>query len=853
MANLPLRIQYLLMGDFLKSSILLVFGAAASMLLSACGSDPENPISNAEIRVGVRVLNPQVTDGLAQLQFDLPSELQSATGELSVDGRKVTTLKSFGGTFFLQVKDLQDGPHQVVLHAVSQSSGEEGWGEEIFTVQNPTVGVAAVEAPDVVYPGFKLEIDLEVTGSVASVTADLSELIPGSRPASFFTFGDGTYRLRHRLPDPLTASEGWYSIPIFVTGTDGRSASFPDVQVFLASAPLLPLVADSGVLERGTLPAGDDLKARATVRQISGELSVVTGGAFQLELDLQGSAAGAQALIGIEGRGGHLAIPISEAEAQAGHATLSLQMPKEAQLPGQKGALKLQVALRDAQGQVSGVRGANVSYGVAREGNLRITLSWDTPTDVDLYAVTPKGTEIYYRNTSDGLGGKLDLDSNPDCKIDNVNHENVYWDLPRSGEYVVRVNYYEACNNLSANWRVTVQGCGLNLEKTGRFAPSQATGGGRGAGLEVLRFQAACKPYRVSGKAEYELPTENGATRTQPLSNVPFRVVDASGNELGKGKVGNDGQYTLLFSQPAAGATTPVMLEFLSSDDTVSVVKVGGTEPHEARPLAAWVPNDVPDKKADVLIKLDAPSGPFHLFRTLYRGVRFIAGRGYPLPGKTVAQWSFGQEPGTHYSRVNDSLSINGHEGNPDEFDDSVILHELGHRVMTKFSRHDSPGVAHTMTPRIVPSQAWSEGFATYFGQQVLDTPRYTDRYKGGHMKFYLKPLDSGVELGTSDNMDSGNISESTVAGLLWYLQDGLTPSENDLVAGMEGSWFPVFVSQMKSDANLQAGTPGEADLADLIKLWACRLDADSKGKVSTLMERRFNLDWLGRRNFCGN
>jgi hypothetical protein len=356
----------------------------------------------------------------------------------------------------------------------------------------------------------------------------------------------------------------------------------------------------------------------------------------------------------------------------------------------------------------------------------------------------------------------------------------------------------------------------------------------------------------VSGKARYELLTATGAKTTRTLSDVPFRVVDASKNELGKGTVGHDGQYTLLFSEPAGGGAAPVMLEFLSSDDTVSVVKVGGTEAYEVRPLEPWVPNDVPDKQADVLIKLDGPSAPFHLFQTLRSGASFIAGRGYPLPGKTLAQWSSGQKPGTHYVRGDDNLSFNGHEDDPDEFDDSVILHELGHRVLAKLSRSDSPGGNHDMKTHSVPSLAWSEGFSTYFGQRVMGTPRYNDQYKGGVMQFDLKPLDSGVVLGTSDNTEKGNICESTVASLLWYLQDDLAESENDLVAGKESSWLPFFAQQMKSDENLQAGEPGKADLADLIKLWACGLDADSKDKVNTLMEKRFKLEWLGKGNLCG-
>lgn len=826
-------------------SVLLL--GVAVITLQACGGGSEEGHT-----IGVRVLNPQVTDGLAQVRFDIPGDVPATTGQLLVDGRKVATVKSFAGTFWLKVQDLNDGSHQVGLQAFSKDGHEVGQGQAAFSVQNPTVGVDAIEAASIVYPGLEFTVDLQAHGDIQSVTADLSALIPGLTSVSFFQTGDGLYELFYDFPYSLNAPEGWYTVPIFVTGMDGRTARFPDVQVFLNSGPLLPLTADTGNMELGALPSGDDLKARASLRQIAGDLSVVTGGTFQLGLDLQGNAVGAQLLVGVQGSGGHLVIPLDEAQAQTGHASVSLRLPEGAQLPEQKGTLTLKVALRDAQGQVSAAHEADVSYGVAREGNLRITLDWDTPTDVDLYAVNPAGTEIYYGNHGDDLGGQLDLDSNPGCEIDNVNHENIYWDMPPSGEYVVRVNYFEACNDLPANWHVTVQGCGLNLERTGHFDPAQATGGGSGAGLEILRFQAACKPFRVSGKARYELLTATGARNTAPLSDVPFRVLDAANNELGQGKVGHDGQYTLLFSSPAGGANAQVMLEFLSSDERVSIVKLGGNEPHMVRPVEPWVPGDTPDKKADVLIKLDGPSGPFHLFETLHQGVSFIAGKGYAMPAPTVAEWSQGQQTGTRYEPGADRLYFNGHEDDPDEFDDSVILHEFGHRVMAKLSRDDSPGGDHNMLNQSTPSLAWSEGFATYLAQRTMGTPRYNDKSKGGVFQFDLKPLDSGVSLGTSDGTDKGMLCEATVAGLLWYLQDDVSAPEYDFVAGKESSWFPLFTNQMKNSANLQVGEPGKADLADLLKLWACGLDADSKDEVSTLMEKRFKLDWLSKGNLCG-
>ena len=47
--------------------------------------------------------------------------------------------------------------------------------------------------------------------------------------------------------------------------------------------------------------------------------------------------------------------------------------------------------------------------------------------DVDLHLIEPNGGHIYYGNRRSSNGGFLDIDSNPDCSIDGVNNENIYY------------------------------------------------------------------------------------------------------------------------------------------------------------------------------------------------------------------------------------------------------------------------------------------------------------------------------------------------------------------------------------------------------------------------------------------
>jgi hypothetical protein len=71
-------------------------------------------------------------------------------------------------------------------------------------------------------------------------------------------------------------------------------------------------------------------------------------------------------------------------------------------------------------------------------GELRFTLTWDRPGDLDLHVVTPEGREIFYRNHF-GNGGTLDHDDRT-----GTGPENIFWpSTPPRGLYLVCVVPYQ--------------------------------------------------------------------------------------------------------------------------------------------------------------------------------------------------------------------------------------------------------------------------------------------------------------------------------------------------------------------------------------------------------------------------
>ena len=139
------------------------------------------------------------------------------------------------------------------------------------------------------------------------------------------------------------------------------------------------------------------------------------------------------------------------------------------------------------------------------KGALVVSLDWDAPVDLDLHLQTPipannkAGFVIVWAkqrsaepNLPDGgVDGNLDFDSNEDCQIDGRDRENVVWTgQPPSGHYIVRVDAFSLCGQVSAAWHALAyspqgtlgEASGVLTDASTREAPTA------GAGLTAFEF-----------------------------------------------------------------------------------------------------------------------------------------------------------------------------------------------------------------------------------------------------------------------------------------------------------------------------------------------------------------------------
>jgi subtilisin-like proprotein convertase family protein len=151
-------------------------------------------------------------------------------------------------------------------------------------------------------------------------------------------------------------------------------------------------------------------------------------------------------------------------------------------------------------------------------------------------------------------------------------------------------------------------------------------------------------------------------------------------------------------------------------------------------------------------------------------------------PPMITVFWKSGTTTGTYFRARDMALFLLGSTSDPDEYDDPVVLHELGHYIAEVYSLDTSLGGDHsTADSNQDLSLAWSEGWATYFSSWIRDYSLYFDSLIGG-----VTTID--VELPSHASTATGQDNECSVLSVLWDIHDGA--SSNDSTPGVDDDSF---------------------------------------------------------------
>jgi hypothetical protein len=626
-------------------------------------------------------------------------------------------------------------------------------------------------------------------------------------------------------------------------------------------------VVDGDYVPSGELPTPSDDDNVVVIAELTAPGDLVNGGTSSFELTVDDPAKLAdvvQVLIKIDGVDGYFTVPATIvgdklifdiAVDQDYFVTDDKAVGKKLRAAQMGNLLNFIIQLVDRNGNASGRINRATNITQVGAGTLQVSLSWNSPSDVDLHLVEPNGEEIYYGHKTSASGGVLDLDSNAGCNIDGVNNENITWtdpSVPPDGEYIVRVDYWSACEEQSASYTVTVNNCGQRQTFNGSFAPGDADGGSSGSGVEVSRFDfVSCNDFKVSGKATYEdfQQTTSGLSSTSTILPIKHAKIEVKRKTddvtLASGKTDANGKYDIAFKN--TGDKTYYVVVIAEQDNATVKQKVVNDSGDIYSKKSDDVDGAQNQQKLDLNIEAKkATAGPaFNIFDVGVAGAATVRTYFGKTPPMLTWLWTSGKKGSCSgnvscYSNSQVKISVLSLASDPDEYDDLVLLHEYGHFFQYKYSRSDSPGGAHSSKNRIDPRLAWGEGSATAFATISKKTSTYIDTDASSTPMAYdlEQPPANRPPLGTDDGKIDGKLSEALVAAIMWDLHDSTNETNGankpkDTVSNTTGVFNAL--GYLKSSKFSDRGHTG-ADLTDFLDGWFC-LGNKSRGDANTGVE----------------
>lgn len=763
---------------------------------------------------------------------------------LTLNGEQIFSDVKLPTELIIDTNQYADGA--MALKATAYDADGEYPHEIGVQVDNPGFRLEAVEPHAfLVANGEALHVTVEAMVPGLTVVADFSAIDGLFTPGAETTQdnGDGSYLISWTISAGNNNADGFYPIPVTITdpGT-GESLLYNLLRVKLENDPVLPLRVDGGIFVDAAPPAPSGTIQPITL--LFGNDFIITGGSSKLNVDFQGYVYASE-IIGLvvyaQGFQGYYQKPL---EGSNGDEELLLLLRPFLDTESPPTKLDVRVAAVDKTGAVYPYQQKTLSVESVGSGDIQVSISWDTGTDVDLHVVEPTGCELYYGNDSCPSGGWLDLDSNPACSMDWINNENTFWPEGQApvGTYTVRVDFWEDCWGDGANYTVTIHNCGEVETVDGSFAPWDDDMGGPGDGVTVATFSNESCGRLLRGRVRYEDRAFDRwgfrARSWRPSRHAQVELYAASTDTLlGTAWTDRFGRYELTYnSPPSPGVYLKLRTRTNESNGLrdlrlynhpkfkqVYTVKTENFDEH----LVDWPVHDVNISEADF-------AGAFNIFDTLVGGhdlVRLMTGRDL---GLLEAYWATGADTtDTLYcsQAIYDgglctekgALSIQGKDTDRDEYDDMVILKEFFKLILDRVSKDSHPGGVHHWT-RDLPTRAWTDGVATFFACTAMETRWYVNsRPAGVYLVLDAEEPDSPFAAETSTGDLFGDLSGALVTALLWDLADApLAPEDWDAVDGMSRGIFDAVFNYFPRPDFPDRGVEG-VDLVDFLDGWVCR------------------------------
>jgi len=235
-------------------------------------------------------------------------------------------------------------------------------------------------------------------------------------------------------------------------------------------------------------------------------------------------------------------------------------------------------------------------------------------------------------------------------------------------------------------------------------------------------------------------------------------------------------------------------------------------------------------------------SPPFAILDSIYLAMNkvYAVDRNIDFPALKVNWSTQNITSGTYYDGLDNIVLQGDQQGDSDEYDDHIVIHEWGHYFEKSFSRADNIGGSHGSGEHLDIRVAFGEGFGNALSAIVTDDPIYFDTL--GNSGWNMNIEDATHET-------PGWFSEASIQRILYDLYDnnsdgtdkislGFKPIYKTLVNGQRNT--PAFTSIFSFINELKKANPNSTDkIDDIVADESIATIEDSYGsnRISTLEE----------------
>ncbi len=310
-----------------------------------------------------------------------------------------------------------------------------------------------------------------------------------------------------------------------------------------------------------------------------------------------------------------------------------------------------------------------------------------------------------------------------------------------------------------------------------------------------------------------------GAVVPTPAPGILVDLLDGSGATVESVRTDVDGAYA--FEATSGGAMIRAVSDTLFGDHRSVVID------RRRRPSFYSMQVTANEGSAtDLLADASDVGGPFNVLAVTHQAFETYAPY-VGAAGPTLAyRWEQGRAFACGSCYGGAEVSLGGGTDDTDEYDDFIIVHELGHFFVEQYSADSSPGGTHRDL-QVEPVLAYGEGLAYAFAGVVLGAPWVIDTFIDATRFIDFEAMTIGgvsepTFSGTTDGTATGNLREEIVSGILWDAFDPASGSEpfDRVELGLDG-WMRLLVDHFGGGGLPDRGARG-IDLTDFLDALVC-------------------------------